>query len=383
MQGDCSASTTLPVVGSGAPLAEQQSRSQCYILSPGDLFRLDEEDQQLVIDNVFLRIDRSPPDGGPVVTDGVPTLIDVRAPNTKLWLTTATLQSDFGAGRALDIADASGSVYVEDALVRDFDTRGTPAVTTAGALHVVNTQFELMAAAQEEAAGGAPVVYAARTAVVALEGVLFSGGSGPTLGQAANVPTVRCLSPLECVEQGVDWAGLQCFCAACECAAAACCAVCHMHVCAMHVRLSSTRLRAALCVVCMSACQTSPLLHTRLPQSPLTLKHAANACTRPLTRAQCLVPVTTRRQNTNPDKRQSAHGRIRSVVMFHLHEPGKICLRFVTAFGFARKRRSAQRPVMCRCSTQMTSPMRWSCTSRMRRAGRWRSTGPHPSRCRH
>lgn len=117
MQGDCSASTSLPVAQSGPALQPAARRSQCYILTQGDLFRLDTSGQKLVMDNLYLRADRGGEEAA-AAPDGVPTLVDVRAPAAELWLSATTLQSDGRAGRALDITDAAAAAYIADVQVR-------------------------------------------------------------------------------------------------------------------------------------------------------------------------------------------------------------------------------------------------------------------------
>ena len=61
LQGDCSASTTVPSVTEGPPLAPAQRRSQCYVLTPHDLFRMDTPGQQLSLANLYMRVAREAP----------------------------------------------------------------------------------------------------------------------------------------------------------------------------------------------------------------------------------------------------------------------------------------------------------------------------------
>lgn len=106
------------MANAGPGLIPAARRSQCYILSPGDLFRLDTAGQKLVMDNLYLRADRGGGEEAPAAPDGVPTLVDVRAPAAQLWLSATTVQSDGQAGRALDITDAAAAAYIADVQVR-------------------------------------------------------------------------------------------------------------------------------------------------------------------------------------------------------------------------------------------------------------------------
>ena len=189
MQGDCSASTVLPVPPPGVALAPVSS-SQCLIITTGDLFRLETAGQRLVIDNLVVRISRADA-GASAAVDGVPTLVSVTAAAARLWITNTVFQGDAGAGRVLTVADATASVYLGDARVANFDLSETPAVTTDGPLRIVDSALTNNGAAVPMAGGAAPLVFGSSSATVALEGASFEGNAGSPLGQSNGVPVVR------------------------------------------------------------------------------------------------------------------------------------------------------------------------------------------------